>query len=177
MKFDCHPVTPDRWADFEKFFESKGSPHFCWCTVWRHVESKGKRPDKAQKKASMKKRVDACVPVGILVYLKNEPIGWCSIAPRETYRSLGGDDSKEKVWSLVCFFIKRSFRNMGISNLLLFEAIKYAKQNGAKYVEAYPVEPDSPSYRFMGYRTTFEKADFEYVKKAGKRRSVMLFEL
>jgi hypothetical protein len=30
--------------------------------------------------------------------------------------------------------------------------------SGARYVEAYPVEPDSPSYRFMGFKTTFEKA-------------------
>jgi hypothetical protein len=50
-------------------------------------------------------------------------------------------------------------------------------ENGAKDIEAYPVEPDSPSNRFMGFKTAFEKAGFKFVKKAGKRRSVMLYEL
>lgn len=66
---------------------------------------------------------------------------------------------------------------MRLTNQLLDVAIKYAKENGAEYVEAYPVEPDSPSYRFMGFKPTFEKAKFTFVKKAGKRRNVMLLEL
>lgn len=176
MKLEFYPVTQDRWKDFERLFESKGAPHNCWCTVWRYVEKKGSNPDKTEKKASMKARVDGGVSIGILAYADNEPIAWCSIAPRETYRSLSGCEAKEKVWSIVCFFIKRPFRNIGLSNLLLEEAIKYAKDNGAKYVEAYPVDPDSPSYRFMGFKPTFEKAKFTFVKKAGKRRNVMLLE-
>lgn len=44
-------------------------------------------------------------------------------------------------------------------------------------MEAYPVEPDSPSYRFMGFKQTFEKAKFNFIKKAGKRRNVMLLVL
>ncbi len=56
---------------------------------------------------------------------------------------------------------------------LISEAIKYAKANGAKYVEAYPVDPDSPSYRFMGFKPTFEKIGFDFKHKAGRRRNVM----
>ena len=44
-------------------------------------------------------------------------------------------------------------------------------------LEAYPVEPHSPSYRFMGFISTFKKAGFRFVKKAGIRRNVMLLEL
>jgi hypothetical protein len=50
-------------------------------------------------------------------------------------------------------------------------------ESGARYVEAYPVEPDSPSYRFMGFKTTFEKAGFKFIKIKGKLRNVMLYEL
>jgi hypothetical protein len=57
---------------------------------------------------------------------------------------------------------------------LIGHARKYAKKNGAKYIEAYPVKPSSPSYRFMGFTKTFEDADFEFVKKAGTRRNVMI---
>ena len=71
------------------------------------------------------------------------------------------------VWSLVCFFIKREFRQQGITEELIKEAIKYAKDNGAKFVEAYPVDTDSPSYRFMGFKPTFDKMGFDFKYKAG----------
>jgi hypothetical protein len=31
------------------------------------------------------------VPIGLLCYDKAEAIGWCSIAPRDSYRELSGD--------------------------------------------------------------------------------------
>ena len=83
----------------------------------------------------------------------------------------------ENVWSIVCFYIKKEFRDKGLIDLLIKNAKKYAKKNGAKYLEAYPVDADSPSYRFMGFVKTFEKARFNFVKKAGTRRHVMTCKL
>ena len=40
-------------------------------------------------------------------------------------------------------------------------------------VEAYPVDPDSPSYRFMGYVGSFEAMGFQAIGRAGTRRHVM----
>ncbi|MCG8651480.1 MAG: GNAT family N-acetyltransferase [Pirellulales bacterium] len=177
MKLDFHPVIAERWADFEQLFESQGGPHYCWCMLWRPNENKKTMPGKPGKKASMKNRVDAGIPIGLLAYSDNEPIAWCSIAPRDTYRSLGGDETKDDVWSLACFFIKRSFRKMGVTTRLLAAAVDYAKENGAQYVEAYPVAPDSPSYRFMGVVPIFEEAGFQFVKSAGARRNVMVLSL
>ncbi|MGA7144718.1 MAG: hypothetical protein WBY47_09470 [Desulfobacterales bacterium] len=50
-------------------------------------------------------------------------------------------------------------------------------ESGAKHVVFYPVEPDSPGHRFMGFKTTFEKSGFKFIKITGKRRNVMLYEL
>lgn len=177
MKLEFHPVITDRWNDFERLFESKGGPHNCWCMVWRTNENKKTLPGKTGKKASMQNRVDHSTPIGLLAYSDGEPIAWCSIAPRDTYNTLGGDGTIDGVWSLVCFYIKRTFRNLGVTSQLLDAAIDYAKQNGAQYIEAYPVAPDSPSYRFMGYVPTFEKAGFQFVKSAGSRRNVMTLAL
>lgn len=154
--------------------EARGSPHSCWCTAWIDVEKQNKKAEKSEKKATMKARVEGGIPIGLLAYSGGQAIGWCAIAPRETYRALGGDESKDQVWSVVCFFIKRDFRGQGVSNLLLAEATEYAKTNGARYVEGYPVAKDSPSYRFMGFKPSFEKAEFEFVKPAGARRNVMV---
>ncbi|MFC4872625.1 hypothetical protein [Negadavirga shengliensis] len=71
----------------------------------------------------------------------------------------------------------RDFRDQGLIDWLIEQAMKYAKENGAEYVGAYPVEPDSPSYRFMGFIMTFEKAGFSFIKKAGTRRHVMTYRL
>ena len=66
---------------------------------------------------------------------------------------------------------------MGVTSQILAAALDYAKDNGAHYVEAYPVAPDSPSYRFMGFVPTFEKAGFRFVESAGSRRNVMILAL
>ena len=177
MKVTFYPVTKARWEHFEELFECRGGPHNCWCMVWRTNEYRKLMPGKLGKKASMKRRVDDGEPVGLLAYQDEIPIAWCSIAPRETFRPLGGDETKDEVWSLTCFFIKRKFRKLRLSLKLLQAAIHYAKESGARYVEAYPVDPKSPSYRFMGFKSLFENEGFQFVKKAGRRRNVMLLNL
>ena len=91
----------------KKLFESRGGPKSCWCMVWRANSDEAKHTDGRSRKEAMEGRVTAGVPVGILAYLDGEPIAWCSIAPRDTYRRLGGvDDARERresVWSVVCF--------------------------------------------------------------------------
>lgn len=128
---------------------------------------------KSGKKAALKNYVEQNIPIGLLCYNGSEPIAWCSVAPRETYEPLSGDDAIKNVWSIACFFIIKEFRHLGITENLIEEALKYAKANGAQYVEAYPVDHDSPSYHFMGYKSTFEKIGFQFKHKAGKRRNVM----
>jgi hypothetical protein len=56
---------------------------------------------------------------------------------------------------------------------LIAAAVTYAKSEGATVVEAYPVAPDAPSYRFMGFTTTFLAAGFADVGMAGTRRHIM----
>jgi GNAT superfamily N-acetyltransferase len=170
-------VDKSNWSDLEKLFESKGGPHNCWCMVWRNMKAGADRSDKSDKKVSLKSYVENAFPVGLIGYYNSEPIAWCSIAPRESYRELSGDNSLSDVWSLVCFFIKREFRQQGITEELIKEAIKYAKFNGAKYLEAYPVDPKSPSYRFMGFKPIFDKMGFNFKHKAGERRYVMTLKL
>ncbi len=168
-----HPVVPSRWSDFATLFESKGGPHYCWCMVWRKNELKKSMPGKQGKKACMQRRVEGGVPIGLVGYADDEPVAWCSVAPRETYRKLGGDETLQGVWSIVCFFVKRQFRNRGVTAELIDAALDYAKQNGATYLEVYPVDPGSPSYKYMGLRPAFEKRGFDYCGKAGLRRHVM----
>jgi GNAT superfamily N-acetyltransferase len=177
LKLTVHEVDATRWPDFEQLFESRGGPKACWCMVWRARGAEAKNTKGPARKAAIKARVDDGVPIGLLGYIDGDPIAWCSIAPRSSYRPLGGEDEPSEtageVWSLVCFFIRREFRGQGVTEQLIEAAADYAKRNGATVIEAYPVDPDSPSYRFMGYVPTFVAAGFEEIGRAGTRRHVM----
>lgn len=168
-------VTRDRLDDFVALFESRGAPKACWCMVWPAASAQIRRAKGSARKAAMTARITKGVRVGILGYVNDEPVAWCSIAPRDTYRDLGGEDAGpgEQVWSIVCFFIRHDRRGQGLFNRLLRAAIQHAKRAGATRIEAYPVDPDSPSYRFMGFVPSFKEAGFVETGRAGSRRHVM----
>lgn len=167
------PVTPETWPDFERLFEAPGSPKNCWCTVWRPMADR-QSASSADKKRLMEKTVFSETPVGLLAYEDSEPIGWCSVAPRDSLRKLGpGQTIDPKVWSMVCLFIRKSHQRKRIAPALLDAAVNHAFAEGAETVEAYPVDPDSPSYRFMGFRDMFCARGFIEIGMAGTRRHVM----
>ena len=53
-KLRFHAVDSARWADFERLFESRGAPKYCWCMVWRATPEEGKLSDNASRKAAMR---------------------------------------------------------------------------------------------------------------------------
>ena len=178
---DFHEVDRARWDDFELLFESRGGPKYCWCMLWRRRPSGASRSDSQAKKNALHEIVDSGTPVGILGYLDDEPVAWCSIAPRDSYRKLGGPDdpvdASGSVWSIVCFFVPRRLRGKGMTRRLIEAAVDHAREKGATVVEAYPVDPTSPSYRFMGLVGTFEAMGFREVGRVGIRRHVMRLSL
>lgn len=173
-KLHFREVTAALWPDFERLFESRGCPKSCWCMVWRASASEAKHTDGASRKSAMAARVRAAVPVGLLGYAGEEPVAWCSVAPRSTYRRLVSSDAPdESIWSIAYFFVVRRLRGAGVIKQLLAAAIRHAQAHGASIVEAYPVDPDSPSFRFMGFVPMFEQAGFIEIGREGKRRHVM----
>jgi hypothetical protein len=52
-------------------------------------------------------------------------------------------------------------------------ALRHARAHGATVVEAYPVDADSPSYRFMRFVPMFSEAGFVETGREGARRHVM----
>ncbi len=170
-------VKNENWHDFEAFFEQKGILRNCWCMAWRMTKEEAKNNTSECRKQYIKARIAADVPIGLLAYDQERVIAWCSIAPKDSHTGLGGEESLENIWSLTCFFILPEYRKHGIAHTLIDAAKQYAKENGGQYLEAYPVAEDSPSYRYMGFVSTFEKEGFLHTGKAGSRRNVMLYDL
>jgi predicted GNAT family acetyltransferase len=123
-------------------------------------------------------RIHDGVPVGLLAFEGEEAVGWVSVAPRDTFRLKGAPSAPGAVvWSISCFFVPRDRRGEGMSRRLIEGAVVHARANGATVVEAYPVDPESPSYRFMGFVPVFAAAGFTDLGKPGKRRHVMRLPL
>ncbi len=174
LPFRVTTVGPGEWSDLCRLFEGRGGPHYCWCMVWRDMPSADRR-DKAAKKAELQRRVQTGVPVGLIGYLENTPVAWCSVGPRSSFRRLseGGVEDHGSTWSIICFYVARSHRRRGLADRMITAAVDYARAHGAERIEAFPVPSDAPSYRFMGFVPQFERAGFRHAGSAGKWRQVM----
>jgi GNAT superfamily N-acetyltransferase len=136
----------------------------------------------AGNKRRMKKLIMGGEQPGIMAYHGDEAVGWCAVAPRETYAALARSrimapvDDKP-VWSVTCVFVRKDFRRRGVSERLLDEAARFAASRGARIVEGYPVEarkPDEPDpFMYHGSASAFRTAGFEEVLRRTPSRPVM----
>jgi GNAT superfamily N-acetyltransferase len=87
----------------------------------------------------------------------------------------------QPVWSVVCFFVTRGQRRKGLTVQLLKAAIEYARSNGAKIIEGYPVEPrgrKSPDvFVYTGLSSAFKKAGFTELLRRSETRPIMRYNL
>jgi GNAT superfamily N-acetyltransferase len=180
-----YPATPGRWPDLERLFGVQGACAGCWCMWWRLSRAEFNRQSGEERKAGLKALVDAGQAPGVLAYLDEAPVGWVSIAPRETYpplersRTLRRVD-EQPVWSIVCFFVAKPHRGQGLMVELVRGAVSYAAQRGARIVEAYPVDPAERAVLggtqgYMGLVSAFQSAGFVETARRSARQAVMRY--
>jgi GNAT superfamily N-acetyltransferase len=177
-------LTPENWPEFEKLFGPKGACGGCWCMWWRLKRSDFEKQKGEENKQAMKKLVRSGKIPGILVYLNDQPIAWCSIASRKDFilldrsRVLKPIDDKP-VWSVICLFVTKPFRRRGITPSLLRAAITFASENGAKIIEGYPIDTKKDNYPVVfastGLYPAFIKAGFKECARRSKTRPIMRF--
>jgi len=182
LELEYHPLTPERWEDFEKLFGKRGACGGCWCMWWRQTSKEFNENKGENNRLAMKEIVRSGRVPGILAYHDGKPVGWCSVAPREDFprlaRSRGFKPVDDQpVWSVVCFFVAKKYRRKGVSDGLLGAAVDYVRRQGGRIVEGYPVEPKKDRvpdlFVFHGLASTFIKAGFEEVARRLERRPVM----
>jgi GNAT superfamily N-acetyltransferase len=181
-----HPLTSERWKDLETLFGARGACGGCWCMWWRLRRSEFQRQKGQANKESMRSLVAAGEVPGILAYAGQEPVGWCAVAPRESYpvlersRVLRRVDDRP-VWSVTCLFVRKEHRHKGISVQLLRAAVAYVKEQGGTMVEGYPVEAKTEhmpaAFAWTGVVSAFEQAGFSECARGSPTRPIMRFEI
>ena len=177
-EFEFSPVVPERLDDIKLFSEQHGKFRYCSCMRWRMRSIAFSKSSKGERIEALESLICEDVPVGILAYREGHPVGWCSVAPRHTYSALQVSRTMPPVddmdvWSVVCFFVDKTYRRQSLTLNLLKAARDYAFSKGAPGVEGYPVPPNSASYTYMGSPSIFLKAGFRDVTPAGQKRIVM----
>jgi GNAT superfamily N-acetyltransferase len=150
---------------------------------WRLPRSQFDRQKGEGNREALRKIVVSGEIPGILAYDDGQPVAWCSVAPRENYPALERSRvlkriDEKPVWSVVCFFVAKSFRGKRATVPLLKAAVDYARNHGAKIVEGYPVESEKPmpaAFVWTGLTSMFLKAGFVEVARGSKVRPIMRY--
>jgi predicted GNAT family acetyltransferase len=179
------PLTPELWPAFEKLFGRSGACSGCWCIHWRvpHADYVAMRGDHA--KALFKRRVKKGPPPGVLAFIGDEAVGWLQIGPRSdtpewnnarraTAPLNEADGSDARIWGATCFFIKSSARGQGVMGALLEGGLRFARENGARLVEACPIDGKTGNVdAYVGLMAVFERAKFKEVARRKSNRPLM----
>jgi GNAT superfamily N-acetyltransferase len=184
LEVECHPLSADRWRDLETLFGPRGATGGCWCMYWRLPRAQFTAQKGEGTKNALRHLVESGAIVGLLAYAQGQPVGWCAMAPRESYPVLERSRILKRVdeapvWSVVCFFVSKTFRGRGVTTTLLGAAIEYAKRRGARIIEGYPVEPKKPPmpaiFAWTGLASAFRQAGFVEVLRRSETRPIMRY--
>jgi GNAT superfamily N-acetyltransferase len=182
---ELHQAT-GRFEDFATVVGPKTGTNGCWCMAYRN-SSLGA----AERIAYMQNECSGDPGPGVLAYVDSEPAGWCSVAPRSTYRRLMNSrtipfvDARDP-WSVVCFVVRAGYRKRGLMHYLLEGAVAHAREFGASVVEGYPADADAGRIDvisgYVGTTRLFEDHGFTRALptsgvSGGKQRWVMRREL
>lgn len=166
-----HPVDVSRWADLTDLFGPSGATRGCWCMARRLSSKERAANGNAENRAALKRLVDDSMPVGMIGYLADQPVAWCAVAPRSAYepiirsKTLPIDDpDDETIWAVNCVFVKAGYRKQGLTLPMIEAAVDYARDSGARIVEAFPVEA-MPGDISRGLLTMFLDAGFSVYAK------------
>jgi GNAT superfamily N-acetyltransferase len=187
------PANQASWDDLVAIFGTADYPARCLCQrfkvrgwIWRDSTLE-QRTVMLQGQTACG-RPDAAATSGLVAYVDGEPAGWVAVEPRTAYPKLrtsrvpwsGRDQDKDDddVWAVTCFAVRKGYRGGGLTYHLAAATVAFARERGARAVEAYPMitEPGKEitwGELHVGARQVFADAGFAEVSSPTRRRRVM----
>jgi GNAT superfamily N-acetyltransferase len=189
------PANEASCEDLQAVFGTRGAAATCQCQRYKlkareafakfPVEERARRL-RAQTRCG---HPDSESTSGLVAHLDGEPVGWCAVEPRPAFTGLlrnnrvpwegrAEDKADDTVWAVTCVFARAGFRGRGIAYALARAAVDFARERGARALEAYPLIT-RPGQKIawdvihVGARSIFESAGFTKVSHPTPRRIVM----
>ncbi len=191
------PANEASWADLQAIFGTADYPGRCYCQrfksetwIWSMNAADCRRRLREQTNCD---DPSADTTTGLVAYLsrhpaEREPVGWVAVEPRTEYTRLAKtrtvwsgrheDKADDSVWAVTCFTTRKGYRKRGITYALAAATVGYARKNGARALEAYPmITPPGKEITWgelhVGSRQVFDEAGFTEVHRPSPRRVVM----
>jgi GNAT superfamily N-acetyltransferase len=189
------PANEASCEDLQTVFGSRGTAAICRCQRFKLAPGEAFKSFPPEERAfRLRAQTNCGAPgatstSGLVAYLDGEPVGWCAVEPRPAYGGLlrvyrvpwegrAEDKTDESIWAVTCVFARAGFRRRGISYALARAAVDFARERGARGLEAYPMltQPGGDitwGELHMGTRSIFAAAGFDEVSRPSLRRAVM----
>jgi GNAT superfamily N-acetyltransferase len=177
---EIRPLTGETWPALEDLFGPGGASNGCWCMYWR-IGSRYKQRPRIENHDELGRLAQAGPPPGLLAFDGEVAVGWAVVAPRaeldwltRTRFYAASDDLP--VWSVPCFYIRRSHRRRGVMGELITAAVDAAGAAGAPALEAYPVDTGVAGHTsnlFPGVAAEFARRGFTETARRQADRPVM----
>lgn len=185
------PATAQRTDDAEHALTGGGDGASCQCRWWMITNAEFQRADRAERERQLRAELDAGPPPALIAYVDGEPAAWIRVGPRAAHvrllrtRALAPhlaeplDDPA--IWTVSCFVVRREHRGLGLTARLLEAAIAHARDQGARLIEAYPIDTDAAKRGandlYTGVLSVFEQAGFQETARPKPERAVVRLDL
>lgn len=187
------PANEASCQDIDAIFGTRGYPGRCRCQRFKTTSDEWwHNPISLEERIFRQRQQTDCgypgsgATSGLVSYLDGQPVGWCAVEPRSEYMRLGQtpwkdrdeDESDDTVWAVACFVVRAGYRRQGLTYPLARAAVEYAREQGARAIEGYPMITEAGKdvtwgELNVGTRQVFAAAGFEQVSHPSKRRVVM----
>jgi GNAT superfamily N-acetyltransferase len=186
------PANEASCEDLQTVFGTRGQASSCQCQRYKLRPRESFRSFPAEERAHRLRQQTECghpdsrTTSGLVAYLDGEPVGWCAVEPRPAYTGLvrnnrvpwegrGEDKTDDSVWAVTCLFTRAGFRKRSISRALARAAVDFARERGARAIEAYPMTTKNAIIEelHVGTEGVFADAGFIEVSRPTVRRAVM----
>jgi GNAT superfamily N-acetyltransferase len=190
------PANEASWPDLQAIFGVNGYPGHCYCQHFKIRDQDWRAASDADRRDRLREQTQcgdarASATTGLVGYLGTEPVAWVAVEPRTGYPRLPWvrtvwagrreDKADDSVWAVTCFVTRTGYRKRGITYAMAAATIDFARERGARALEAYPMiirpgEEITWGELYVGTRQVFADAGFTEVSWPSPRRVVMRVE-
>jgi GNAT superfamily N-acetyltransferase len=189
------PANEACWDDLQTVLGTRGDPVNCQCQWYKLRGDAWRATPREERAQRLREQTDCGHPrssrtSGLVAFLDGEPVGWCAVEPRSEYAGLARtrvawsgrteDKADPSVWAVTCFVTRAGYRRRGVMRALAAAAVDFARDRGARALEAYPMLTRGQEITWgelhVGSRSVFAAAGFSQVSAPTTRRVVMRIE-